>query len=73
MGAKDALLPLAAEWGTCFHASDVRGEEVAAVAVEVAAGAVAVLGGARISMTGQYLCVAERDAGVESVRDGGVS
>jgi len=40
--------------------------------VEVAAGAVVVLGGARVDMAGEDLRVAERDAGAEGVRDGGV-
>ena len=53
--------------------SDVRGEEVDAVSVEVSAGAVVVLGRARVSVARQDLRVAQRDAGVESVGDGGVT
>ena len=42
------------------------------MAVEVAAGAVVVLGGARVGVPGEDLRVAQRDAGVESVGDRGV-
>jgi hypothetical protein len=42
---------------------------VDAVAVEVAVGAVVVLGGAGVGVSGQDLGVAERDAGVEGVGD----
>jgi hypothetical protein len=45
---------------------------VDAVAIEVAAGAVVVLGGARVGVWGEDLRVADRDAGVEGVGDGGV-
>jgi hypothetical protein len=45
---------------------------VDAVAVEVAAGAVVVLRCAWIGMSGEALCVAQRDAGVEGVGDRGV-
>jgi len=41
------------------------------VAVEVAAGSVVVLGGAGVGVPGQYLGVAQRDAGVQGVGDGG--
>lgn len=40
-----------------------------AVTVEVAAGAVIVLGGSRIGVSREDLGVAERDPGVEGVRD----
>ena len=40
--------------------------------VEVAAGAVVVLGGAWVGVPGDDLGVAQRDAGVEGVGDGGV-
>ena len=40
------------------HARDVGGEELNAVAVEVAAGAVVVLGGAGVGMPGQDLGIA---------------
>jgi hypothetical protein len=49
------------------YAGDVGGEEVDAVAVEVAAGAVVVLGGPWVGVPGEDLCVAERYAGVEGV------
>ena len=48
------------------------GEEVDAVAVEVAAGAVVVLGGPWVGVTGVDLGIAEWDAGVECVGDRGV-
>ena len=54
-------------------AGDVGGEEVDAVAVEVAAGAVVVLGRARVGVSGQDLRVAQRDAGIEGVGDRGVA
>ena len=53
--------------GVALDASDVGGEEVDAVAVQVAAGAVVVLGRARIRMPGEDLGVAERDAGVQAL------
>ena len=62
LGGKDALLRC---WESCWrrlHAGDVGGEEVDAVAVEVAAGAVVVLGGSWVGMAGEDLRVAERDA-----------
>jgi hypothetical protein len=43
------------------------------VPVEVAAGAVVVLGGAGVGVPGEDLGVAERYAGVESFGDGGVA
>jgi hypothetical protein len=52
---------------------DVGGEKVDAVAVEVAAGPVLVLGGAGVGVSGEDLCVPQRDAGVEGVGDGGVA
>ena len=55
-----------------LDAGDVGGEEVDAVAVDVASGAVVVLGGPRVSVPGEDLGVAERDAGVEGVGDRGV-
>ena len=48
-----------------LHPGDVGGQEVDAVAVEVAAGAVVVLGSARVGVPGQDLRVPEGDAGVE--------
>jgi len=48
-------------------AGDVGGEEVHAVAVEVAAGAVVPLGGAGVGVAGQDLGVAQRDACVQGV------
>jgi hypothetical protein len=42
------------------------------VAVEVAAGAVVVLGGAGVGVPGEDLRIAERDTGVERVGDRGV-
>jgi hypothetical protein len=50
-------------------ASDVGGEEVDSVAVEVAAGAVVVLGGSWVGVTREDLGVAEWNAGVECVGD----
>jgi len=44
---------------------DVGGEEVDAIPIEIAAGAVVVLGGARVGMAGQDLCIAEWDTSVE--------
>src|SRR3954452_15023231 len=58
--------------GRVSHAGDVGGEEVDAVAVEVAAGAVVVFGGTRVGVPGEDLGVAKGYAGVESVRDCGV-
>jgi hypothetical protein len=52
------------------HARDVGGEEVNAVAVEVAAGAGVVLGGAGVGMPGQDLGIAQRHACVQGVGDG---
>jgi hypothetical protein len=49
---------------------DVGGEKVDAVSVEVAAGAVVMLGGPRIGMTGEDLRITQRDAGIEGVDDG---
>ena len=43
-----------------------------AVSVEVASVAVVVLGGAGVGVAGEYLGVAEWDAGVEGVGDRGV-
>jgi hypothetical protein len=54
-------------------ACDVGGEEVDAVAVEVAAGSVVMLGGTGIDEAGEDLGVAQRDSGVEGVGDGGVA
>jgi len=48
----------------------VGSEEVIAVAVEVASGAVVVLGGARVGMPGQDLGIAQRHACVPGVGDG---
>ncbi len=48
----------------CSGAGDVGGEEVDAVAVEVAAGAVVVLGCAGVGVAGENLGVSEGDAGV---------
>ena len=53
-------------------AGDVGGEEVDAVPVEVASGAVVVLGGARVGVPSQDLRVPQRHAGVEGVGDRGV-
>ena len=58
---------------TRSHASDVRGEEVDTVAVEVAPCSVVVLGGSRIGMSGEDLGVAEWDARVEGVGDRGMA
>jgi hypothetical protein len=70
----EALLLCPSGWiGRWSDAGDVGGEEVDAVAVEVAAGSVVVLGGPRVGVTGEDLCVAEWYSGVEGVGDGGVS
>lgn len=50
-------------------ARHVGGQEVDAVPVEVASGAVVVLGGAGVGVTGEDLRVTEWDARVEGVRD----
>ena len=42
-------------------AGDVCGQEVDSVSVEVAAGAVVVLGGAGVRVAGEDLCVTQRD------------
>lgn len=44
-----------------------------AVAIEISAGAIVVLCGAWVGVPSQDLCVAERDAGIEGVGDGGVA
>lgn len=51
------------------HAGDVRGEEVDAVAVEVASGSVVVLGGPWAGVASQDLGIAQRHSGVQSVGD----
>jgi hypothetical protein len=48
---------------------DVGGEEVDAVPIEVASGAVVVLGRSRICMSREDLGITERDARVEGVSD----
>jgi len=48
---------------------DVGGEEVDAVAVQVSAGAVVVLGGAWVRLAREDLRIAEWNAGVEGVGD----
>jgi len=48
-----------------LHAGDVGGEEVDAVSVEVASGAVVVLGGLGVGVAGEDLGVSEGNAGVE--------
>ena len=53
--------------------SDVGRKEVDAVTVEVAARPVVVLGGARVGMASQDLCVAERNAGVQGIGDRGMA
>jgi hypothetical protein len=52
-------------------ACDIGREEVDAVAVEVATGAVIVLGGPWVGVSGEDLGVAQRDSGVEGIGDGG--
>lgn len=56
-----------------LDAGNVGGEEVDAVSVEVAAGAVVMFGGPGVGVAGEDLGVSERDAGVECVGDGGVA
>ena len=53
-------------------AGDVGGEEVDPVSVEVAAGAVVVLGGAGVGVAGEDLGVSQRHTSVEGVGDRGV-
>ena len=76
-GATEAKCPLSfwtelTSWTGYLYAGDVGGEEVDAVAVEVAAGPVVVLGGPGVSMPSEDLGVAEGYAGVEGVGDGGM-
>ena len=52
-----------------LDAGNVGGEEVDAVAVEMAACAVVVLCGAGVCVWGEDLRISWRDAGVEDVRD----
>ncbi len=52
-----------------LRAGDVGGEEVDPLAVEVAAGAVVVLGGAWVGVSGEDLGIPERNSGVEGVGD----
>ena len=54
-----------------LDAGDVCGQEVDAVSVEVASGAVVVLGGAGAGVTGEDLGVAQGNAGVQGVGDRG--
>ena len=62
------------EWiGRRSDAGDVGGEEVDAVAVEVAAGAVVVLGGAWVGVASEYLYVSQGNSGVEGVGDRSVA
>ena len=49
-----------------------RREEVDAVAVQVAAGAVVVLGGPRVGVAGEDLGIAQRHVCIQGVGDGGV-
>jgi len=53
-------------------AGDVCGEEMDAVSVEVATGAVVVLGGAWVGVAGEDLGVSQGDARVQGVGDRGV-
>ena len=73
LGGKDAALALVGTFWRLLHAGDVGGEEVDAVAVEVATCAVVVLGGTRVGVPGEDLGVAERDSGIEGVGDRGVA
>ena len=73
LGAKDAGSPTAAAARSRSHSGDVGGEEVDAVAVEVAAGAIVVLCGAWVGVSGEDLRVTQGHAGVEGVGDGGVA
>jgi hypothetical protein len=51
----------------CSDAGDVGGEEVDAVSVEVAAGAVVMLGRAGVGVAGEDLGVAQRNAGAQAL------
>lgn len=62
----------AGELSERLHACNVGGEEVDTVAVEVASGAVVVLGGPRVGVAREDLGVAKRDASIEGVGDRGV-
>jgi hypothetical protein len=55
--------------GAVSNAGDIGGEEVDSVAVEAAAGAVVMLGGAGVGVAGGDLRVAQWHAGVEGVGD----
>jgi hypothetical protein len=55
-----------------LDAGDVGGEEVDTVPIEVAPGAVVVLGRSRVGMSSEDLGVAKREAGVQGVGDRGV-
>ncbi len=56
-----------------LDAGDVGGEEVDAVPIMVASGAVVVLGGSRVGMSSEDLGVAKRDASVQGVGDCGMT
>jgi hypothetical protein len=57
---------------TVDGSGEMRRQGVAGVAVEPAAGPVIAAGGAGITVAGEVLNLVQRDAGVESQRDGGV-
>jgi len=67
VGGIDAVRPVRSDAG------DVGGQEVDAVAVEVAACAVVVLGGRRVGVPGEDLGVAQRNARIEGVGDRGAT
>ncbi len=58
--------------GGCSDAGTVGGEEVHGVPVEVAGGAVVVLGGPGVGVPGEDLRVAKRHAGIQRVGERGV-
>ena len=58
-------------WAMGLGASDVGGQEVDAVSVEVASSAVVVLGRSGVGVAGEDLGVPQRHAGVEGVGDRG--
>ncbi len=72
LGDRDAVKSAGCVCSPVSDSGDIRGEEVDAVTVEVAAGSVVVLGGAGVGMAGQDLRVSQRDPGVQGVGDGSV-
>ena len=72
-GVPSAKVPLYLVGWTQVERGDVGGEEVDAVAVEVASHTVVVLGGAWVGVPGQDRGVPQRHTGIECVRDRSVA